>query len=268
MIIKPVDWRVGTLFFQSRHYSAVVPRLTKHWLGAYVDEELKGILTLGWGTNPMGTIKKMFSDLTTEDYYEIGKMCMDDSMLRNSESQLLSKTIQWIKDNTPKIKYLYTWADGIVGKPGYVYQSANFLYGGFIWSDVYVTKTGEKVHFRTIQRKMKKEMNRYDTKYGPRPNDKKMGELGFSRVWGKQFRYIYPMNKTYRKNLKKSNMEWTLNYPKDKDLQWKIKRPGETEYELTNTIPYDYKKDSLKHNASNVNKVSDKYGTGNLESFF
>ena len=118
MIIKPVDWRVGTLFFQSRHYSAVVPRLTKHWLGAYVDEELKGILTLGWGTNPMGTIKKMFSDLTTEDYYEIGKMCMDDSMLRNSESQLLSKTIQWIKDNTPKIKYLYTWADGIVGKPG------------------------------------------------------------------------------------------------------------------------------------------------------
>ena len=69
MIIKPVDWRVGTLFFQSRHYSAVVPRLTKHWLGAYVDEELKGILTLGWGTNPMGTIKKMFSYLTTEDYY-------------------------------------------------------------------------------------------------------------------------------------------------------------------------------------------------------
>ena len=154
MIIKPVDWRVGTLFFQSRHYSAVVPRLTKHWLGAYVDEELKGILTLGWGTNPMGTIKKMFPDLTTKDYYEIGKMCMDDSMVRNSESQLLSKTIQWIKNNTPKIKYLYTWADGIVGKPGYVYQSANFLYGGFIWSDVYVSETGEKIHFRTIQRKI------------------------------------------------------------------------------------------------------------------
>ena len=40
MIIKPIDWRVGTLFFQSRHYSAVAPRLTKHWLGVYVDEEL------------------------------------------------------------------------------------------------------------------------------------------------------------------------------------------------------------------------------------
>ena len=40
-------------------------------------------------------------------------------------------------------------------------------------------------------------MGRTDTKYGPRPSDdEKMGELGFSRVWGKQFRYIYPMNKS------------------------------------------------------------------------
>ena len=53
MIMKPVDWRVATLFVQERHYSAVMPKLTKHYLGAYVDDELVGILTLGWGTNPM-----------------------------------------------------------------------------------------------------------------------------------------------------------------------------------------------------------------------
>ena len=61
-----------------------------------------------------------------------------------------------------------------------------------------------------------------------------MGELGFNRVWGKQFRYIYPMNKKCRKYLKQSNMNWTLDYPKDGDLEWKIKRAGETEYTLTN----------------------------------
>ena len=165
-----------------------MPKLTKHYLGTYVDEELVGVLTLGWGTNPMGTIRKMFPELTTADYFEIGKMCMDDKMPRNSESQMQSLTVKWLKENKPNIKYLYTWADGIVGKPGYVYQAANFLFGGFIWTDIYLSESGEKVHFRTIQRKMKKEMNRMDTKYGPRPNDKKMGELGFSRVWGKQFR--------------------------------------------------------------------------------
>ena len=93
MIIKTVDWRVATLFVQERHYSAVMPKLTKHWLGTYVNDKLVGVLTLGWGTNPMGTIKKMFPDLTTDDYYEIGKMCMDENMPRNSESQMISKTV-------------------------------------------------------------------------------------------------------------------------------------------------------------------------------
>ena len=76
------------------------------------------------------------------------------------------------------------------------------------------------------------------------------------------------MSKKDRKYLKKSTCEWNLNYPKGKDLQWKIKRPGETEYELTETIPYEHKGDSVDHNSTNVNKVERKYGTGNLETFF
>ena len=30
-----------------------------------------------------------------------------------------------------------------------------------------------------------------------------MGELGFTRVWGKQFRYIYPINKSSKEIFKK-----------------------------------------------------------------
>ena len=67
MIMKPIDWRVATLFVQERHYSAVMPKLTKHYLGAYVDDELVGVLTLGWGTNPMGTIRKMFAKSISEN---------------------------------------------------------------------------------------------------------------------------------------------------------------------------------------------------------
>ena len=138
MIMKPVDWRVATLFVQERHYSAVMPKLTKHYLGAYVDDELVGILTLGWGTNPMGTIRKMFPELTTADYYEIGKMCMDEKMPRNSESQMQSLTIKWMKENTPSVKYLYTWKDGIVGK--YVYCLSNKLSIWWVYLDRYIFK--------------------------------------------------------------------------------------------------------------------------------
>ena len=138
-------------FIMSRHYSPVMPRLTKHYCGYYVDNVLQGVITFGWGTRPKHTIQKLFPELDTKDYFEIGKMCMDDSMGKNSETQMLSSALRWLKNNKPDLKYLFTWADGLVGKAGYVYQAFNFLYGGYIWTETYVTKKGEKVHPRTIQ---------------------------------------------------------------------------------------------------------------------
>ena len=57
MYIKEVDKFTATEFIQSLHYSKIMPRLTKHFLGCYVDENLVGVLTLGWGTQPKATIK-------------------------------------------------------------------------------------------------------------------------------------------------------------------------------------------------------------------
>ena len=235
-----------------------MPRLTKWYLGAFVDDELVGVITLGWGTRPMHTIRKLFPELGTSDYFEIGKMCMDESMPRNSESQFLSKTIEWMKNNT-NCMYLFTWADGIVGKAGYVYQSANFLYGGFIWSDIYVAKTGEKIHPRTMGKFVK----------GSRPTFEERKSMEIDSVFGKQFRYIYPLNKTARKYLKRSStVEWTINYPKDDALEWKIKKSGEKKYTYSKTMPFKYDGTSVDYNSKNVNWISDKYGTTNLEEFF
>src|SRR5689334_8726408 len=121
-VIKEIDKLDAGEFIHRHHYSKVMPRLTKHFLGIHLNEVLVGVLTLGWGTQPLATIRKLFPTLTTKDYYEIGKMCMDPSMPRNSESQMLSSVISWMKVNTPERKFLFTWADGIVGKVGYVYQ--------------------------------------------------------------------------------------------------------------------------------------------------
>ena len=245
-------------FVSTRHYSAVMPRLTKYYFGYYKKDKLVGVITFGWGTSPKHTIQKLFPSLDTKDYYEIGKMCLDDSLPKNSESQLLSKSIDWLKKNT-NIKYLFTWADGIVGKPGYVYQAANFLYGGFSITDTYVSKSGEKIHPRTIQGQLP---NKEGLKYGHRPNPKQLKELGLSRVKGKQFRYIYPMSKKYRKYLKKSTVKWSTNYPKHKDLVWHIKKPGEKDYKETKSIPFDLSKEMV-YNKKNV----ESYKRGTLSEF-
>lgn len=263
MIIKEVDYRVATLFLQKWHYSPIIPKLTKHWLGCYVDDELVGVLSLGWGTRPKHTIQVLFPELTSADYFEIGKMAMTDDMPKNSESQMLSLVIKWIRQHL-RIKYLFTWADGIVGKVGYVYQSANFLYGGFSETDLYVTENGEKVHPRTMQGLLP---NTDGKKYGHRPNYEQRIDLNLKRVKGKQYKYIYPINKDDREYLSNSTVDWTINYPKDDNLEWKVMAPGEKEWSTVSEIPFIYNKDFQEFNSRNVNKIEDKFGSASLDSF-
>ena len=316
--IKEVSRAFATDFIQSLHYSKIMPKLTKHFLGCFLEDELVGVLTLGWGTQPKATIAKLFNDknfcrvkfngkkyvsedLDTKDYYEIGKMCMTEEMPRNSESQMISAVVVWMKIHCPEKKFLYTWADGIMGKPGYVYQAANFLYGGFIWTQIYISANGEKIHPRSSKRlceenvkfKLDKEIelrkqieelswvasitetivdeqNVHELKKLQFFHGKKgeriywltqdfLDHKGITKVHGKQFRYILPLNKKARKLLKKSNVEWNLNYPKGIDLIWnKSIKGGKKQLE---GMPY-IDSDMTEYNTKNVNAHM-----GTLESF-
>ena len=176
---------------------------------------------------------------------------MLDEMPRNSESQMLSKVVKWMKKNTPERLFLYTWADGIVGKVGYVYQSFNFYYGGFIWTDIYVSDKGEKIHPRSARvlceenakmiGKNKVFWLTYDF----------MEKKGIKRIKGKQFRYILPLNKKAKKVLKKSNMDWNIEYPKDVDLEWK-EMVGKGKYQILEGEP-KFDLDVVEYNIRNVN---------------
>ena len=212
--------QIAISFTQSHHYSPVMPKLTKHYLGFFVNDVLKGVLTLGWGTRPKDTINKMFTGLESKHYYEIGKMCMTDDMPRNSESQMLSDTIKWLKNNYPNLLFLYTMADGIMGKCGYVYQASNFLFGEKYFTQVYMMENGEKLHPRSARGLCEE-----NAKFSGKEKvfwltSDFMKKKGIKKIEGYMFRYIFPLNKKAKKLMKKSNMEWTRNYPKEKDLEW------------------------------------------------
>ena len=268
--INEISRSLATDFVQSLHYSKIMPKLTKHFLGCYMENELVGVLTLGWGTQPKATIAKLFEGLDTKDYYEIGKMCMKEEMPKNSESQMISAVVKWMKENCPEKKFLYTWADGIMGKPGYVYQAANFLYGGFIWTSIYISEKGEKIHPRSsrrlcdenVQFKLEREPDFFEGKKGERIywlTQDFLDHKGITKVYGKQFRYILPLNKKARKFLKKSNVEWNLNYPKGNDLIWnKSTKDGKKQLE---GMPY-IDSDMTEYNTKNVNAHR-----GTLEAF-
>lgn len=154
MQIKEIEPIQAIEFVQTYHYSKILPRLTKYYLGIFVDDELQGVVTLGWGTQPLQTIKKIFykHDMRTENYLEIGKMCfLPKCNNSNFGSRAIKEIVKWLKANT-SVMFLYTLADGIMGKCGYVYQASNFIYIGKFKTSVYMDKaTGEKIHPRSAK---------------------------------------------------------------------------------------------------------------------
>jgi len=149
---------------------------------------------------------------------------------------MLSATVRWIKTNCPDKKFLYTWADGIVGKAGYVYQAFNFWYGGFIWTDIYIGADGEKIHPRTSKALCQENarMLGRDKIFWLTPDFLKL--KGIQRIKGKQFRYILPLARRYRKLLNESTVKWTKEYPKDGALLWK-RQEGKGMWKDLDTIP-------------------------------
>lgn len=227
------------------HYSKVMPRINKFYIGGFKDEKLVGIFTLGWGVRPLHTIKKLFPSLSVENYFECGKLCMDESMPKNSESNFIAKVIKLIKKDMPKIKILFSWADGIMGKPGYVYQASNFFYGGYIWTNCFLDKNNVKIHRRTMQgitseKKGQKGSIAFDL----------ISNKGYRMLFGKQFRYVYPIcnKKEWKKLILESDFKWERkNFPKDNDVEFYIKdKDGKRkvyQIELSDTIYTKEKKE-------------------------
>ena len=225
------------------HYSKVMPRITKACIGGWQGQRLVAGMTLGYGTRPRHTIEGMFPPLSVPQYLEIGKLCARDELPRNTESYFIARAVKLIKQDMPGIAVLFSWADGILGKPGYVYQASNFYYGGFITTEIYLTADGIKVHPRTVQG-----MTAADGELrGPRDYETTKA-LGLTKYFGKQFRYVYPLcgKRMWRELQDSSPFDWARGgYPKDADCTWE-KQTGLGQREACGMPPFvrgDYVKD-------------------------
>lgn len=235
MKIEKIGKSEAIEFVYKYHYSKYMPHNTRQYLGIYEEGVLCGVVTLGYGANPLGTIRTIFNkhNLFTIDYIEIGKMCFLPN--RNNDkcfgSKALSQLIKWLKENTC-FSFLYTMADGIMGKCGYVYQAANFKYVGKFKTEVYMDiKTKERIHpLSTKGNKLLKENQEYC-------GGKKLYILtpefceyaGIDIIKGYMFRYVYPLDKTAKQILDTYSEYKNLKNPKDSDLTYE-RRIGYRKY--------------------------------------
>jgi len=204
-------------FVAAHHYAVRVPPHCLLSLGCFRDNILVGVASWGYGVRPRHTIQRLFPSLTTSDYYELNRLCMLDSEPRNSESHFLRLCRKYIHEREPGRVVLFSWADGMRGKPGYVYQADNWLYGGFIRTEFYVTVENEVVHPRLLI-----------TRYGKR-DAVTTHALGLRKIWGRQFRYCYFLcsHGLRKRLLRESPFQWGQEYPKKDNCIWQYQGAAE-----------------------------------------
>lgn len=252
MILREINKYDAIEFVQEHHYSPVLPKITKHYLGLFVDDELMAVTTLGWGTQPLQTINKMFPGLTSKDYFEIGKQCVHPDMPKNSGTQLLSLIVKWIKTHHSHKLFLYTMADGIMAKTGIQYQAANFYFGEGYKTQVYMIGE-EKCHPRSVRPLLEqnalelgKDKLHWLTSDFMLSNDIK-------KIEGLMFRYIMPLSKKAKKMMKDSTLDWRQHdYPKDKDLIWWDITAGRANKTQIDQPHFTY--DDVVYNKGNINQ--------------
>ncbi|WP_070043244.1 hypothetical protein [Robinsoniella peoriensis] len=232
LTVREIDKEQTVTFIRRYHYSKVMPRLNKYFLGFFMESRLCGVVVLGWGTQPLQTIRKIFyrHSLVTADYIEIGKMCFlpEFNGTKCFGSLVISHLVKWLKANTCHL-FLYTLADGIMGKCGYVYQASNFRYAGSFTTSVYRDSvTGEKIHPRSARVLLTENAafdgvaKRHWLTYGY------CQYKGIDKINGRMFRYLYPLTKEAGKLLQAYPDYAGLKNPKDRDLFFSLRTgPGQ-----------------------------------------
>lgn len=220
--VQEIPKEQAVSFIREHHYSKVMPRLNKYHLGFFADGRLCGVVVLGWGTQPLQTIKKLFPrhSLVTGDYIEIGKMCFLPEFNDTGYfgSLVISHLVRWLKANTGYL-FLYTLADAIMGKCGYVYQASNFRYLGSFTTSVYRDSvTGEKIHPRSARLLLEENAARDGVAKRHWLTHDYCQYKGIEKINGRMFRYVYPLTKEAKRIILCYPEYGGLSYPKDRDL--------------------------------------------------
>lgn len=184
IIVRVIPANIANEFIKRHHYSGKVVQNSKLHFGVFFENKLHGVMSYGSSINKRGTIN-LVKGTKWNEFIELNRMAFDDVLPRNSESRAISLSIKLIKKYAPHIKWIISFADGTQCGDGTIYRASNF-----ILTDIRVNEalrinplTGEKVHKITAYHNQIKEFSKWEA------------------IKGFQFRYIYFIDKSYRKRL-------------------------------------------------------------------
>lgn len=207
IVVKVIPSSVANPFMKKHHYSGKVVNNSCLHFGCFLDNALHGVLSYGPSLDKK-KIMQLVEGTGWNEFLELNRMAFDDYLPRNSESYCIGKTLRMIRKNAPQIKWVISFADGCSCGDGTIYRASNFVLTSIKENfNLCLLPNGEKIHKMTLEsnpttpRKELGGKSYYDIT-GGRFNFKKYVEYVNGEILsGFQLRYIYFIDKSYRKKL-------------------------------------------------------------------
>jgi len=215
LFLKPIDKQVAAKMIIKNHYShawtscryalGVFSKGDDHqWYGTSEDE-LLGVIVYGF---PVGRhVATNISPLVTKDnVLELTRLWIKDSTPKNTESYVISLSVDWLRQNDKDIKVLVSYADPSAGHLGKIYQATNWLFQ--------ITTCNEDVLYSMDEKQTWMHPRTVVAKYGSRDPDK-LPKPYYVKNNPPKYRYVYILtDKREKKKIISSLNHEVLPYPK------------------------------------------------------
>lgn len=207
IIVKVVPGKIANPFIKKHHYSGKVVNNSCLHFGAFLDGKLHGVMSYGPSLDKSKMLG-LVEGTGWNEFLELNRMAFDDYLPRNSESYCIAKSLKLIKKNAPQVKWVVSFADGCSCGDGTIYRASNFVLTAIKPnSNLVLLPTGEKIHKMTLEsnpttpRRELGGRSYYDVTGGRFDFGKYVDAVGGKVLQGYQLRYVYFIDKTYRKRL-------------------------------------------------------------------
>lgn len=209
MKVKEVNPSFVRQYVATYHYSKIMPDCASNCYAGFYGNKLAGVVVYGNGSNN-NTFSALIPDIKVKNCSELMRLWSPDSMPKNTESRLISKSLNLLPN---EIFLVVSFADPSYKHNGGIYQATNFYYcGKSNPSKMLKDKNGKIFHVRTIgsYKRRHKELQSLT-------NKEIMGKYDWKYIKSSgKYRYVYLRGEKWIKNMMykeiKNNI---LGYPKN-----------------------------------------------------
>lgn len=156
LLITPCFLKTIRQFVEEHHYSHSLNGVKiAQCFSVTAEDKLVGAIIFGAMAT---TAWKKFAD-REDKVLELRRLVLLDEVGRNGESRVIGWALRWLKQHTPKIEVIVSYADPLYGHSGTIYRAANFIYLGLSSPDKGFKdiETGKVYHSRALRTKYKGE---------------------------------------------------------------------------------------------------------------